>query len=33
MVHAVMELPVPFDLLVVDDGSPDGTANIVKGLQ
>lgn len=28
-----MELPVPFDLLVVDDGSPDGTANIVKGLQ
>ncbi len=30
---AVMGLPVPFELLVIDDGSPDGTANIVKNLQ
>lgn len=33
MVHAIMELEEPFDLLVVDDGSPDGTAEIVKNLQ
>ena len=33
IIHAVMDLPVPFDLLVVDDNSPDGTANIVQGLQ
>jgi len=26
-------LHVPFDILIVDDGSPDGTANIVKSLQ
>jgi dolichol-phosphate mannosyltransferase len=30
MIGAVMVLPVPFDMLVVDDGSPDGTAQIVK---
>ena len=24
---------IPFDVLVVDDGSPDGTAGIVKDLQ
>lgn len=33
MVQAIMELEEPFDLLVVDDGSPDGTAQIVKELQ
>lgn len=33
MVRKVMSLPVPFHLLIVDDGSPDGTAAIVKGLQ
>jgi dolichol-phosphate mannosyltransferase len=33
IIHAVMDLPVPFDILVVDDNSPDGTANIVQGLQ
>lgn len=33
IVHAVMELPAGFDLLIIDDGSPDGTANIVKDLQ
>ncbi|MCB0793422.1 MAG: polyprenol monophosphomannose synthase [Flavobacteriales bacterium] len=26
----VMGLPVPFDVLVVDDGSPDGTADLVR---
>lgn len=26
----VLGLPVPFDLLIVDDGSPDGTADIVR---
>ncbi len=33
MIHAIMGLEEPFDLLVVDDGSPDGTAHIVKELQ
>ncbi len=30
---AVMTLPVPFELLIIDDGSPDGTADIVRDLQ
>ncbi len=33
IVRKVFSLPVALDVLVVDDGSPDGTANIVKGLQ
>lgn len=33
MVHTVMQLASPFHILVVDDGSPDGTATIVKDLQ
>ena len=33
MVRTVFALPLPFHLLVVDDGSPDGTADLVKGLQ
>ncbi len=33
MVSAVMSLPGAFHLLIVDDGSPDGTADIVKSLQ
>ncbi len=33
MVRKVFSLPVAFDLLIVDDGSPDGTAQIVKNLQ
>lgn len=33
MVHTVFSLDIPFDVLIVDDGSPDGTANIVKRLQ
>ncbi len=30
MIHTVMALELGFDLLIVDDGSPDGTANIVR---
>jgi dolichol-phosphate mannosyltransferase len=30
MLDAVMSLEYPFDVLVVDDGSPDGTAELVK---
>ncbi len=33
MVRTVFSLPVRFELLIVDDGSPDGTANRVKELQ
>lgn len=32
IIRAVFSLPTPFDVLIIDDGSPDGTANIVKGL-
>ena len=32
IIAAVMALPVPFHVLVIDDGSPDGTAAIVKKL-
>lgn len=30
IIDAVMALPVPFDILVIDDNSPDGTAAIVR---
>ena len=33
MVVTVMNLPGNFDLLIIDDGSPDGTAEIVKSAQ
>lgn len=33
MVRKVMSLEPSFDLLIVDDGSPDGTGNIIKTLQ
>lgn len=32
MIRKVFSLSVPFHLLIVDDGSPDGTADIVKNL-
>jgi len=33
MIHKVFSLPQSFHVLIVDDGSPDGTADIVKSLQ
>lgn len=33
IIRAVFSLSQVFDILVIDDGSPDGTANIVKSLQ
>lgn len=34
IIRAVMNIPLPlFDVLIVDDNSPDGTANVVKTLQ
>ena len=33
IIEAVFSLPKAFDILIVDDGSPDRTAEIVKGLQ
>jgi len=32
MIRKVFSMPVLFDVLIVDDNSPDGTGNIVKGL-
>jgi dolichol-phosphate mannosyltransferase len=32
IITAVMELPIEYHVLVIDDGSPDGTAAIVKDL-
>lgn len=31
IIDAVMKLPHRFDVLIIDDGSPDGTADIVRG--
>ena len=33
IINAVFALPVMFDVLIIDDNSPDGTAQIVEGLQ
>ncbi len=33
IIRKVMSLPISFDILIVDDNSPDGTANIVKQMQ
>ena len=33
IVHAIIDLNQGFQVLVIDDGSPDGTAEIVKALQ
>lgn len=33
IINVVFDLPIDFHILVIDDGSPDGTADIVKKLQ
>lgn len=33
IIRAIFTLSIPFDVLVIDDNSPDGTAEIVKDLQ
>ena len=33
IIRKVFSLATPFHVLIIDDGSPDGTANIVKNLQ
>jgi len=33
IIRKVFSLPSHFEILIIDDGSPDGTAQIVKGLQ
>ena len=33
MIEAISSLPIKFDILIIDDNSPDGTATLVKGLQ
>jgi dolichol-phosphate mannosyltransferase len=33
IIRTISELPVVFDILIIDDNSPDGTADIVKKLQ
>ena len=33
MVNTISKLPVAFDILIIDDSSPDGTGEIVKSLQ
>ncbi|MCE5347168.1 MAG: polyprenol monophosphomannose synthase [Bacteroidales bacterium] len=33
IIKAITELQIPFDILIIDDNSPDGTADIVKKMQ
>ena len=33
LLEAILALPVAFEVLIVDDGSPDGTADIVRSVQ
>ena len=33
IVTAISSLPVKFDILIIDDNSPDGTADLVKNMQ
>jgi dolichol-phosphate mannosyltransferase len=32
LIKTISSLPIPFDILIIDDNSPDGTAEIVKSL-
>ena len=32
IIHAVLDLPREFEILIIEDNSPDGTADIVKGM-
>jgi dolichol-phosphate mannosyltransferase len=32
LIRMILSLSIPFDILIIDDSSPDGTAEIVKGL-
>lgn len=33
IIKAIFSMSIPFDILIIDDNSPDGTAGIVKNLQ
>ncbi len=33
LILAIAALPVRFDILIIDDNSPDGTANLIKAMQ
>lgn len=33
IIKAITDLPVSFDILIIDDNSPDGTAEVIKSLQ
>ena len=33
IIRAVLDLSLGFEIVIIDDGSPDGTASVVKGLQ
>ena len=33
LIKAIFALDIPFDILIIDDNSPDGTADIIKELQ
>lgn len=33
MVNSISQLPVPFDILIIDDNSPDKTGDIIKSIQ
>jgi dolichol-phosphate mannosyltransferase len=33
IIQAILSLPLPFHILIIDDNSPDGTADIVRSMQ